>query len=156
MQAIKSNESRLWEYVEFKGMARQQFDLIFGQILSEDDSDEGFSVDKVKDYLTMALCDALNIDVYTFEVECDAFHLEGWGQELESETVDLCQDVLGMRVGDIVLVESGKNTVRIEVEGMNVYSSDERVIFGVWGTRFRKDGLPGKRSEHIGVVVEND
>jgi len=82
--------------------------------------------------------------------------LERWGEELESEAVALCQEVLGIEVGDIVLVESGKNTVRLQVEGMNVYSSDERVMFGVWGTRFRKDGLPGKRSEHFGIVVEND
>jgi hypothetical protein len=29
-------------------------------------------------------------------------------------------------------------------------------MFGVLGKRFRKDGLPGKRSEHFGIVVEND
>ncbi|EPD6721211.1 deoxynucleoside kinase, partial [Acinetobacter baumannii] len=68
--------------------------------------------------------------------------LERWGEELESEAVALCQEVLGIEVGDIVLVEFGKNTVRLQVEGMNVYSSDERVMFGVWGTRFRKGGLP--------------
>lgn len=82
--------------------------------------------------------------------------LERWGEELESETVALCQDILGIETGDIVLAESGKSTVRLKVEGMNVYSSDERVMFGVWGTRFRKDGLPGKRSEHFAIVVEND
>lgn len=82
--------------------------------------------------------------------------LERWGEELESETVALCQDILGIETGDIVLVESGKSTVRLKVEGMNVYSSDERVMFGVWGTRFRKDGLPGKRSENFAIVVEND
>ena len=82
--------------------------------------------------------------------------LERWGEELESETIALCQDILGIETGDIVLVESGKSTVRLKVEGMNVYLSDERVMFGVWGTRFRKDGLPGKRSEHFAIVVEND
>ena len=63
---------------------------------------------------------------------------------------------MGIETGDIVVVESGKSTVRLKVEGMNVYLSDERVMFGVWGTRFRKDGLPGKRSEHFAIVVEND
>lgn len=82
--------------------------------------------------------------------------LERWEQEIESETVALCQDVLGIEVGDIAVVESGKCLVRLEVEGMSVYASDERVMFGVWGKRFRKDGLPGKRSEHFGIVVEND
>lgn len=82
--------------------------------------------------------------------------LERWEQEIESETASLCQDVLGIEVGDIAVVESGKSLVRFEVEGMSVYTSDGRVIFGVWGKRFRKDGLPGKRSEHFGIVVEND
>ena len=82
--------------------------------------------------------------------------LERWEQEIERETVTLCQEVLGIEVGDIVVVESGKSLVRLEVEGMSVYTSDERVMFGVWGKRFRKDGLPGKRSEHFGIVVEND
>ncbi len=82
--------------------------------------------------------------------------LERWEQEIESETVTLCQDVLGIEVGDIAVVESGKSLVRLEVERMSVYASDERVMFGVWGKRFRKDGLPGKRSEHFGIVVENN
>jgi len=58
--------------------------------------------------------------------------LERWEQEIESETVTQCQDVLGIEVGDIAVVESGKSLVRIEVEGMSVYASDERVMFGVW------------------------
>ena len=82
--------------------------------------------------------------------------LESWEQELESETVALCQDVLGINVGDFVVVESGKSLVRLEIEGMSVYPSDDRVIFSVWGKRFRKDGLPGKRYEHITISVEND
>jgi len=82
--------------------------------------------------------------------------LESWEQELESETVALCQDVLGINVGDIVVVESGKSVVRLEIEGMSVYPSDERIMFSVWGKRFRKDGLPGKRSEHFTIAVEND
>ena len=82
--------------------------------------------------------------------------LEQWDQELESETVALCQDVLGIEVGDIVVVEAGKSLVRVEVEGMNVYTYEDHVMFTVWGRRFRKDGLPGKRTEHFSIVVEND
>ncbi|MEW8200330.1 MAG: hypothetical protein AB2777_22100, partial [Candidatus Thiodiazotropha endolucinida] len=82
--------------------------------------------------------------------------LEQWEQELESESVVLCQDVLGIEVGDVVVVEAGKSLVRVEVEGMNVYTSEDRVMFAVWGRRFRKDGLPGKRTEHFSIVVEND
>lgn len=79
-----------------------------------------------------------------------------WEQEIESETVSLCVDVLGIEVGDIAVVESGKSLVRLEVEGMSVFTSDERVMFGVWGKRFRKDGLPGKRSEYFSIAVDND
>jgi hypothetical protein len=82
--------------------------------------------------------------------------LQSWERKLESETVALCQDVLGTEVGDIVVVESGKGFVRLEIEGMSVFPSEERVMFSVWGKRFRKDGLPGKRSEHFSIVVEND
>jgi hypothetical protein len=82
--------------------------------------------------------------------------LEQWEQELESENVVLCQDVLGIEVGDIVVVEAGKSLVRVEVEGMSVYTSEDRVMFAIWGRRFRKDGLPGKRTEHFSIVLEND
>ena len=82
--------------------------------------------------------------------------LERWEQELEGETASLCQDVMGIEVGDSVVVESGKSLVRLEVEGMSVYPSDEEVVFSVWGKRFRKDGLPGKRCEYFSILVEND
>lgn len=82
--------------------------------------------------------------------------LESWEQELESETATLCEDVLGTKVGDIVVVESGKSLVRLEIEGMSVYPLDDRVMFSLWGKRFRKDGMPGKRSEHFAIAVEND
>ena len=51
--------------------------------------------------------------------------MERWEQELESEAVTLCQGVLGIEVGDIVVVESGKSLVRLEIEGMSVYPSDD-------------------------------
>jgi hypothetical protein len=58
----------------------------------------------------------------------------------------------------IVVVEAGKSMVRVEVEveGMNVYTYEDHVMFTVWGRRFRKDGLPGKRTEHFSIVVGND
>lgn len=86
-------------------------------------------------------------------VEAD---LDRWEQELESETITLCQDVLGIEVGDIVIVESGGKPLRVTVEGMTVFTSEGAVTFSLWGTRFRKDGLPGKRSENFTITVEND
>ena len=63
---------------------------------------------------------------------------------------------MGIEVGDVVFVEAGKSLMRVEVEGMNVYTYDDYVMFTVWGRRFRKDGLPGKRTEHFSIVVGND
>lgn len=80
--------------------------------------------------------------------------LDRWGEELESETVELCQDVLGIQVGDIVLIDSRKSTVRLKVEGMSIHASENQVLFSILGTRFRKDGLPGKRSEYFSIAVE--
>lgn len=82
--------------------------------------------------------------------------LDRWEQELEAENLALCEDVLGIRVGDILVVEARGKLVRVEVEGMSVYSSGPEVTFGIWGTRFRKDGLPGKRTEQFWIAVEND
>ena len=82
--------------------------------------------------------------------------LDRWEQELESETMALCQDVLGIEVGDIVITESAGKPLRLTVEGMTVFISDSGVIFSLWGTRFRKDGSPGKRTEHFAFQVEDD
>lgn len=62
--------------------------------------------------------------------------------------------MLGIKIGDIVLIESGKGTVRLKVEGMNIHVYEKPVIFSIWGTRFRKDSLPGKRSEYFNIGVE--
>ena len=58
----------------------------------------------------------------------------------------------------IGVVAAGTRMVRVEVEveGMNVYTYEDHVMFTVWGRRFRKDGLPGKRTEHFSIVVGND
>ncbi|MGS2724527.1 hypothetical protein ACVBEJ_12360 [Porticoccus sp. GXU_MW_L64] len=80
--------------------------------------------------------------------------LDQWGEQLESETVELCQDVLGIQIEDIVLIESGRGTVRLKVEGMGIHVYEKQLLFSIWGTRFRKDGLPGKRSEYFNIAVE--
>jgi hypothetical protein len=72
--------------------------------------------------------------------------LERWEQELEAEMASLCQDVLGVTVGDIIVVEQRGRPVRIAVEGMSTLASDKEVTFLLWGKRFRKDGLPGNET----------
>jgi hypothetical protein len=39
---------------------------------------------------------------------------------------------------------------------MGVYTYSRDVRFTLSGKRLRKDGLPGKRSEHFSISVEND
>ena len=80
--------------------------------------------------------------------------LDQWGEQLESEAVDFCQDVLGIQIEDIVLIESDRGTVRLKVEGMGIHVYEKQLLFSIWGTRFRKDGLPGKRSEYFNIAVE--
>ncbi|MCG7867593.1 MAG: hypothetical protein JAY74_14680 [Candidatus Thiodiazotropha taylori] len=82
--------------------------------------------------------------------------LEQLKQELESDSVALCHDVLGIKVGDIVMIEVGNSHVRVRAEGMNIYESEDCVIIAVWGSRFRNDGVLGKRTEHFSIVIKND
>ncbi len=82
--------------------------------------------------------------------------MAGRGHPLPVPCAAFCEDAPGIRVGDIVVVEARGKLVRVEVEGMSVYSSGPEVTFSIWGTRFRKDGLPGKRTEQFWIVVEND
>ena len=89
-------------------------------------------------------------------MEADGDRPGQMGTRVESETISLCQDVLGIEVGDIVIVESGGKSLRVAVEGMTVFTSETTVNFSLWGKRFRKDGLPGKRSEYVTITVEND
>lgn len=82
--------------------------------------------------------------------------LERWEEALEREKSSLCQDVLGINTGDIVLVELGGKLVRIAVERMTVYAGEKDLLFNIGGRRFRKDGLLGKRYEQYAIIVEND
>lgn len=80
--------------------------------------------------------------------------MEYWEWVLEAEEVALCEDVLGIRKGDNVLVESENKIQRIEVERSSVYIGDSEVSFHVWGNRYRKDGLPGKRTASFYIRVQ--
>jgi hypothetical protein len=87
------------------------------------------------------------------EIEAD---LDRWDRELESERLALCQDVLGISIGDIVLVQSAGKPLRVAVKGMSVHVLKDDIAFNIWGRRFRKDGLPGKRTENFYIAVESD
>ena len=82
--------------------------------------------------------------------------VEMWGQRLEREKADLTRQVLGVGAGDDVLVESQGQVIRMRLEGATVYLGEKDVIFNLWGNRYRKDGLPGKRQEHVVLRADND
>ena len=87
------------------------------------------------------------------DVESD---LESWEQRLAAEQARLVKDVLGVGVGDDVITESRGRVVRLRLEGTSVHVSEKAVNFHLWGMRYRKDGLPGKRQEYLVLSAEND
>ncbi|MEW8288117.1 MAG: hypothetical protein AB2697_19215 [Candidatus Thiodiazotropha endolucinida] len=87
------------------------------------------------------------------EVESD---LESWEHRLATEQARLVKDVLGVGAGDDVITESRGRVVRLRLEGTTVHVSEKAVNFHLWGMRYRKDGLPGKRQEYLVLSAEND
>lgn len=49
--------------------------------------------------------------------------------------------------------ESRGKAVRMRLEGASVSFYDDAVSFCQWGTRYRQDGLPGKRQEYFSLRV---
>jgi len=82
--------------------------------------------------------------------------LESLEQSLDAEKAELCRDVLGIEMGDIVIAESRGQAVRLQVEDTSAYVYESDVVFHVHGTRFRKDGTLGKRQESFTFRFEND
>ena len=82
--------------------------------------------------------------------------LEIWEQRLEQEKAELCCQVLGISTGDTVICELSGKIVRLQIDGATLYLHDDEVRFHLWGRRYRKDGLLGKRDESIVLQVGND
>lgn len=82
--------------------------------------------------------------------------MERWEESLELERAELCKDVLGVERGDIVIVESKGQALRIQLEDASVHTYDSKVLFHLSGIRFRKDGMLGKRQEYIYLQVIDD
>ncbi len=75
--------------------------------------------------------------------------LELWEMELEPEKAELCCQALDIRLGDDVIYGSRGKSKRIRLPGASLLLDDEGVYFHLWGKRFRKDGLIGKRDEYL-------
>ncbi|MEX2523317.1 MAG: hypothetical protein WD750_00005 [Gammaproteobacteria bacterium] len=81
--------------------------------------------------------------------------METWYDAIERETESLCLEIMGIRLGDsVTLAEDNRNT-RIRVDGANMITDEEdkEVLFLLHGSRYRKDGLPGKREDTIAFRV---
>jgi len=55
-----------------------------------------------------------------------------------------------------VICEQGEKLVRLQIEGASLLLHDDDIYFQLWGRRYRKDGLLGKRDENIVLRVKND
>ncbi len=86
------------------------------------------------------------------EVESD---LEAWEKNLELEKAEIFCQALGVGLGDDLLCESRGKPVRSRLKGASLHTGDESVYFHLWGKRFRKDGILGKRDEYIVLEIEN-
>jgi hypothetical protein len=80
-----------------------------------------------------------------------AVELERWTDELESERSDLCCTILGIEIGDNVVYPRGGQITRLSVTRTSLMVNEEKSVFIIEGTRFRKDGTAGKRSEVIWI-----
>jgi hypothetical protein len=87
------------------------------------------------------------------EIESD---LETWEINLELERSEICCQALGVGFGDDLLYEHNGKPVRIRLKGASLHSDDENVYFHLWGKRFRKDGILGKRDDYFVLQIRND
>lgn len=81
--------------------------------------------------------------------------METWEEALDNERAALCRQILGIRVGDSVSVAIHQGRTRLRLEGVRLVfrEDDGELEFLLYGARYRKDGLPGKRAECVTVSV---
>jgi len=83
--------------------------------------------------------------------------LEEWENYLYVEGGELCRDIIGIDKGDIVLLRSSKGKmVRALIEDLFLTVTESEIGFHLYGKRFLKDGILGKRQESFYIHVEND
>lgn len=82
--------------------------------------------------------------------------LESWETVLEEERATLCREILGVRIGDVLVFEEKGKLVRIDLARADVFISEKDIHFHLSGLRYRKDGVLGKREEHFSLIVTND
>ena len=88
IQEIKNIESKLRDYTVFKGYDADRFTLVFEQMLTENDTDDGFHLDHFENDMVIKLSDGLGLDIGTFEYELDGFLQEGEDSYVFKEPAD--------------------------------------------------------------------
>ena len=82
--------------------------------------------------------------------------LEQWEAELELTQQALAESVLDARPGDVVIANVQGRAVRLLVDHISGFPTDDGFLMHVSGRRFRKDGTPGKRNQDIFVRAPRD
>ncbi len=82
--------------------------------------------------------------------------METWREALDQEREAIALRILDIRIGDCVSVESGDQRTVLKLKGIDLIFPDDRdeLVFLLRGTRYRKDGLPGKRHEQAVITVQ--
>lgn len=83
-------------------------------------------------------------------------NLEIWENNLELERTEICCQALGVEIGDDLLYEENGRSVRIRLQNASLHFDEEGINFHLWGKRFRKDGVLGKRDEYLFLQVSKD
>ncbi len=81
--------------------------------------------------------------------------MENWELAMEAERQAICEQALGLAIGDTLLTESRSKPVRLKIEQMTVFACDGKLTFHIAGKRYRKDGLLGKRDESVYLHTES-
>ncbi|NHA14632.1 hypothetical protein [Thioalkalivibrio sp. XN279] len=82
--------------------------------------------------------------------------LENWRAGIEAEQESICRQLLGVSPGDIVVTEQQGRTVRIRVTHAHVVMDEDRASFLLYGTRYRRDGVLGKRTDSISIPIYSE
>ena len=76
---------------------------------------------------------------------------EFWERKLEIEGCCICSAALGIDIGDAIVVTRRGEQVHLRVDSLDTHCEEDGLSFAIAGTRFRKDGLLGKRKEWVSV-----
>ena len=82
--------------------------------------------------------------------------LERWELAMESEREGICAEALGLAIGDTILTESRGKSIRLKIKRISMHLSDKNTLyFHIGGTRYRKDGLLGKRDKYRYISTDS-